>query len=78
MNDFHVLVNSCIREVDRKEVRERRKPCAVRPWEEERHAVSKIRKNSDRRKQEVQHSGGEKGEEDCLIFNDLNGPHRLG
>ena len=39
-----MLVYSCIREVDRIEVRERRQSCAARPPEEGRHAVSKIRR----------------------------------
>lgn len=41
---MRILVNSCVREVDRIGVRERRKSCAARPWEEGRHAVSKIRR----------------------------------
>ncbi|MPC81241.1 hypothetical protein E2C01_075848 [Portunus trituberculatus] len=36
------LVNSCIRELDRIEVRGRGKPCAARPQVEGRHAVSNI------------------------------------
>ena len=37
-----VLVNSCIRELDRVGVKGRKKFCAARPQEEGRHAVSKI------------------------------------
>ena len=39
-----ILVNSCIREVDRIGVRGKGKSCAARPWEQGRHAVSKIRR----------------------------------
>ena len=39
---MEVLVNSCIRELDRIGVRGRRKSCAMRPQEEGRHAVSNI------------------------------------
>ena len=39
-----MLVNSCIREVDRIGVRGRGKSCAARPREQGRHAVSKIRR----------------------------------
>ena len=41
---MRILVYSCIREVDRIGVRERRKSCAARPRKEGRHAVSKIRR----------------------------------
>ena len=41
---MRILVYSCIREVDRIGVRERRQSCAARPREEGRHAVSKIRR----------------------------------
>ena len=41
---MRILVYSCIREVDRIEVRGRRKSCAARPREEGRHAVSKIKR----------------------------------
>ena len=41
---MRILVYSCIREVDRIGVRERRQSCAARPPEEGRHAVSKIRR----------------------------------
>ncbi|MPC36380.1 hypothetical protein E2C01_029836 [Portunus trituberculatus] len=37
-------------EVDRVEVRGRRKPCGARPKEEGRHAVSKIRRAEDQRR----------------------------
>ena len=40
---MRILVYSCIREVDRIGVRERRQSCAARPREEGRHAFSKIR-----------------------------------
>ena len=40
---LRILVNSCIREVDRIGVRGRGKSCAARPQEQRRHAVSKIR-----------------------------------
>ena len=39
---MRVLINYCIREIDRIGVRGRRKPCAARLNEEGRHAVSKI------------------------------------
>ena len=38
-----ILVNSCIREVDRIGVRGRGKSCVERPREQGRHAISKIR-----------------------------------
>ena len=41
---MRILVYSCIREVDRKGVRERRQSCAARPREGGRHAVSEIRR----------------------------------
>ena len=41
---MRILVYSCIREVDRIGVRGRRKSCVARPREEERHAVSKIKR----------------------------------
>ena len=41
---MRILVYSCIREVDRIGVRERRQSCAARLQEEGRHAVSKIRR----------------------------------
>ena len=41
---MRILVYSCIREVDRIGVRERRQSCAARPQEEGTHAVSKFRK----------------------------------
>ena len=41
---MRILVNSCIREVDRIVVRERGKCWLARPREEGRHAVSKIRR----------------------------------
>ena len=40
---LRILVYSCIREVDRIGVRGRGKSCAVRPREQGRHSVSKIR-----------------------------------
>ena len=40
---MRMLVNSCIKEVERIRVRERRKTCAGGQWEEERLADSKIR-----------------------------------
>lgn len=43
MNDWeYVLVNSCIRKVNKMRVRERRKPCVMRPQEKVRYAVGKI------------------------------------
>ena len=39
-----ILVNSCIREMDRIRMRRSRKSCAARPREGERHAVSKFRR----------------------------------
>ena len=41
---MEILINSCIRELDRVRVRGRRKPSAARPWERGRHAVSKFRR----------------------------------
>ena len=41
---LRILVNSCIREVDRIGVRGRSKSCAARPREQGRHAVSEIRR----------------------------------
>ena len=42
---MEILVNSCIRKVDRMWMRASRKSCAARPREGERHAVSKFRKS---------------------------------
>ena len=39
-----ILVNSCIREVDRIGMRGSSKSCAARPWEQGRHTVSEIRR----------------------------------
>ena len=39
---LRILVNTCIREVDRIGVRGRSKSCAARPREQGRHAVSEI------------------------------------
>ena len=39
-----ILVNSCIRKMDRIGTRTSRKPCAVRPRKGWRHAVSKLRR----------------------------------
>ena len=39
---MRILINSCIRAVDRIGVRERRKPCAVRLQEDGSHTVSQI------------------------------------
>ncbi len=39
-----ILVNSCIRKVDRIGMRVSVKSCAERPWEWGRHAVSKFRR----------------------------------
>ena len=39
-----LLVNSCIREVDRIRMRKRGKSCAARQRKERRHAVNKIRR----------------------------------
>ncbi len=41
---MEMVVNSCISQVDRIGVSERRKSCAARPWEGGRHAVSKFRR----------------------------------
>ena len=41
---LRILVNSCIREVDRIGVRGRSKSCTARPREQGRHAVSEIRR----------------------------------
>ena len=41
---MRILVYSCIREVDRIGVRERRESCAARPREEGKHVVSKIKR----------------------------------
>ena len=41
---MRILVNSCIRDLDRIGVRERGKSSAARPKKEGRHAVSKIRR----------------------------------
>ena len=39
-----ILVNSCIRKMDRIGMKRRRKSCAARPREGVRHAVSKFRR----------------------------------
>ena len=39
-----ILVNSCIRKMDRIEIRRSRKSCAARPQERARHVVSKFRR----------------------------------
>ena len=39
-----ILVNSCIRQMDRIRMRRSRKSCATRPQEGGRHAVSKFRR----------------------------------
>ena len=39
---MRVLVNSCIRELERIGVRERRKSCAAKPQEDRKHVVSKV------------------------------------
>ena len=39
-----ILVNSCIRKMDRIGMRRSRKPCAARPQEGGKHVVSKFRK----------------------------------
>ena len=44
-----ILVNSCIRKMDRIGMRRSRKSCAVRPQEGWRHAVSKFRRTVTRK-----------------------------
>ena len=39
-----ILINSCIRRMDRNWIRRNRKPCVARPQEGWRHAVSKFRR----------------------------------
>ena len=65
---MRILVYSCIREVDRIGVRERRQCCVARLREEGRHAVSKIRRAVSRKisieDSERQHYGNEGEAED--------------
>ena len=39
-----ILINSCIKKLDRIEMRVSGESCAARPWEGDRHAVSKFRR----------------------------------
>ena len=39
-----ILINSCIRKMDRIGMRRSRKSCAARPWKGRRHVVSKFRR----------------------------------
>ena len=39
-----ILVNSCIRKMDRIRIRKSRKFCVARPWDRWRHAISKFRR----------------------------------
>ncbi|MPC33740.1 hypothetical protein E2C01_027099 [Portunus trituberculatus] len=70
--ELRLLVNSCIRDLDRKGMRGKRKPCGARPQEEGRHAVSKMRRavsNEKRGKrwQEMHRYGGEKETKDSQL-----------
>ena len=62
-----VLASSCIREVERIRLKERRKSCAARVEEEGRHAVSKVKIAAGRQiavedSKPVQHSAGRERE----------------
>ena len=65
---LRILVNSCIREVNRIGVRGRSKSCAARPREQGKHAVSEIRRAVSMKivvkEQERQHYSDEKNAED--------------
>ena len=39
-----ILVNSCIKKMDRIRMRRSRKSCAAKPWEKWRHAVGKFKR----------------------------------